>query len=130
MDVQNPTRNTMQQLAEKYHFHELSIEDSLSKIEIPKIDKYAGSAGLPASIIYDTSFIPAFLQSFILFSNSCLMSSSSLVVGDFRLFPCFYVQEREGYQSLFQIFLTSILHVLGLHQTFLTIMGNKDPFKK
>jgi magnesium transporter len=30
----------MQQLAEKYHFHELSIEDSLSKIEIPKIDKY------------------------------------------------------------------------------------------
>ena len=41
MDVQNPTRNIMQQLAEKYHFHELSIEDSLSKIEIPKIDKYA-----------------------------------------------------------------------------------------
>src|SRR5918995_2363799 len=85
MNVQNPTRNIMQQLAEKYHFHELSIEDSLSKIEIPKIDKYAGSAGLPARIIYDTSFIPAFLQSFILFSNSCLMSSS-LVVGDFRPF--------------------------------------------
>jgi magnesium transporter len=41
VDVQNPTRNIMQQLAEKYHFHELSIEDSLSKIEIPKIDKYA-----------------------------------------------------------------------------------------
>ena len=40
MEVQNPTRNIMQQLAEKYHFHELSIEDSLSKIEIPKIDKY------------------------------------------------------------------------------------------
>jgi magnesium transporter len=31
----------MQELAERYHFHELSIEDSLSKIEIPKIDKYA-----------------------------------------------------------------------------------------
>ena len=27
--------------SEKYHFHELSIEDSLSKIEIPKIDKYS-----------------------------------------------------------------------------------------
>jgi magnesium transporter len=40
IDVQNPTRNVMQQLAEKYHFHELSIEDCLSKIEIPKIDKY------------------------------------------------------------------------------------------
>ena len=41
IDVQNPTRNIMQQLAEKYHFHELSVEDSLSKIEIPKIDKYS-----------------------------------------------------------------------------------------
>ena len=41
MDIQNPTRNVMQELAEKYHFHELSIEDSLPKIEIPKIDKYA-----------------------------------------------------------------------------------------
>ena len=41
IDVQNPTRNIMQQLSEKYHFHELSIEDSLSKIEIPKIDKYS-----------------------------------------------------------------------------------------
>ena len=41
IDIQNPTRNVMQGLAEKYHFHELSIEDSLSKIEIPKIDKYA-----------------------------------------------------------------------------------------
>ena len=41
IDVQNPTRNIMQQLAEKYHFHELIVEDSLSKIEIPKIDKYS-----------------------------------------------------------------------------------------
>src|SRR5919108_5653117 len=41
IDVQNPTRNVMQELAERYHFHELSIEDSLSKIEIPKIDRYA-----------------------------------------------------------------------------------------
>lgn len=41
IDVQNPTRNIMQQLSEKYHFHELSVEDSLSKIEIPKIDKYS-----------------------------------------------------------------------------------------
>jgi magnesium transporter len=40
IDVQNPTRNVMQQLAERYRFHELSIEDCLSKIEIPKIDKY------------------------------------------------------------------------------------------
>jgi magnesium transporter len=40
VDVQSPTRNVMQQLAEKYQFHELSIEDCLSKIEIPKIDKY------------------------------------------------------------------------------------------
>jgi magnesium transporter len=41
VDVQNPTRKIMQELAEKYRFHELSIEDSLSKIEIPKLDKYA-----------------------------------------------------------------------------------------
>jgi magnesium transporter len=40
IDVQSPTRNVMQQLTEKYQFHELSIEDCLSKIEIPKIDKY------------------------------------------------------------------------------------------
>ena len=41
IDVQNPTRNIMEELSEKYHFHELSVEDSLSKIEIPKIDKYS-----------------------------------------------------------------------------------------
>ncbi|MGD1834525.1 MAG: magnesium transporter CorA family protein [Nitrososphaeraceae archaeon] len=40
IDVQNPTREKMDELGKQYPFHELNIEDSLSKIQIPKIDKY------------------------------------------------------------------------------------------
>ncbi len=40
VDVRNPTREKMHNLGSKYSFHELNIEDCLSKIQIPKIDKY------------------------------------------------------------------------------------------
>ncbi|HVP82088.1 MAG TPA: magnesium transporter CorA family protein [Nitrososphaeraceae archaeon] len=40
IDVRNPTREKMFNLGRKYSFHELNIEDCLSKIQIPKIDKY------------------------------------------------------------------------------------------
>src|SRR5574339_7010 len=40
IDVRNPTREKMHNLGRKYSFHELNIEDCLSKIQIPKIDKY------------------------------------------------------------------------------------------
>ena len=40
VDVRNPTREKMTNLAKRYSFHELNIEDCLSKIQIPKIDKY------------------------------------------------------------------------------------------
>ncbi len=39
IDIQNPTRKKLLGLA-KYHFHELNIEDCLSKIQIPKLDSY------------------------------------------------------------------------------------------
>ena len=40
VDIQKPTRKKLKLLEGKYPLHELNIEDSLSKIQIPKIDKY------------------------------------------------------------------------------------------
>jgi len=40
IDIQKPTRKKLKLLEGKYPFHELNIEDSLSKKQIPKIDKY------------------------------------------------------------------------------------------
>jgi len=40
IDIQKPTRKKLKMLEGKYAFHELNIEDCLSKIQIPKIDKY------------------------------------------------------------------------------------------
>ena len=39
-DIQKPTRDKMSTLEQLYPFHELNIEDCLSKIQIPKIDRY------------------------------------------------------------------------------------------
>ena len=36
------TQNQMSELKQKFRFHELNLEDSLSKIQIPKIDRYDG----------------------------------------------------------------------------------------
>lgn len=38
--MQKPTRDKMHVIEKEYNFHELNIDDSLSKIQIPKIDKY------------------------------------------------------------------------------------------
>ena len=40
IDVRNPTREKMNKLEQHYSFHELNIEDSLSKMQIPKVDRY------------------------------------------------------------------------------------------
>jgi magnesium transporter len=40
IDIQKPTRKKLKMLEGKYPFHELNVEDSLSKIQIPKIDRY------------------------------------------------------------------------------------------
>jgi magnesium transporter len=40
IDVRNPTREKMNRLEQHYSFHELNIEDSLSKMQIPKVDRY------------------------------------------------------------------------------------------
>ena len=40
IDIQKPTRKKLKMLEGKFPFHELNIEDCLSKIQIPKIDKY------------------------------------------------------------------------------------------
>jgi magnesium transporter len=39
INIQRPTREKLMKLA-KFPFHELNIEDCLSKIQIPKIDSY------------------------------------------------------------------------------------------
>lgn len=40
INVQKPTREEVAAIVEEFRFHELNIEDSLSKIQIPKIDRY------------------------------------------------------------------------------------------
>ena len=40
IDIQKPTREKLYAIGKKYNFHELNIEDCLSEIQIPKIDKY------------------------------------------------------------------------------------------
>ncbi|MFZ0740028.1 MAG: CorA family divalent cation transporter, partial [Nitrososphaeraceae archaeon] len=42
INIERPTRDTMENLLANrgFHFHELDIDDCLSKIQIPKIDKH------------------------------------------------------------------------------------------
>ncbi len=39
-DIQKPTRDRINMLGKQYPFHELNLDDCLSKVHIPKIDKY------------------------------------------------------------------------------------------
>ena len=39
-DIQKPTRENISTLSSQYSFHELNLDDCLSKIHIPKVDKY------------------------------------------------------------------------------------------
>ena len=40
IDLQNPDRDDVEKLAEKYNFNELNIEDCMTKFELPKLDSY------------------------------------------------------------------------------------------
>ncbi|MDQ3848889.1 MAG: magnesium transporter, partial [Thermoproteota archaeon] len=40
IDIVEPNREQMKKLARRFPFHELNLEDCLSKIQIPKIDRY------------------------------------------------------------------------------------------
>ncbi len=40
INIQNPTREKMNMIGEKFSFHELNIDDCLSKFQLPKIDRY------------------------------------------------------------------------------------------
>jgi len=40
IDLQNPNRDDVKKLAEKYHFNELNIEDCMTKFELSKLDNY------------------------------------------------------------------------------------------
>ena len=39
-DLQNPDRNDVEKLAQKYNFNTLNIEDCMTKFELPKLDSY------------------------------------------------------------------------------------------
>jgi len=41
IDIGRPNKGDMKELAQRFHFHELNLEDCLSKIQIPKIDRYS-----------------------------------------------------------------------------------------
>ena len=38
--MQNPDRTDVEELAKKYHFNSLNIEDCMTKFELPKLDSY------------------------------------------------------------------------------------------
>ena len=40
IDLQNPDREEVEELAEKYNFNALNIEDCMTKFELPKLDSY------------------------------------------------------------------------------------------
>ncbi|WP_428326364.1 magnesium transporter CorA family protein [Nitrosopumilus sp.] len=40
VDLQNPDRNDVEELAKKYNFNALNIEDCMTKFELPKLDSY------------------------------------------------------------------------------------------
>ncbi|HJJ22843.1 MAG TPA: magnesium transporter CorA family protein [Nitrosopumilus sp.] len=40
IDLQNPDRNDVEELAKKYNFNKLNIEDCMTKFELPKLDSY------------------------------------------------------------------------------------------
>ena len=40
IDLQNPDRTDVEELAKKYHFNALNIEDCMTKFELPKLDSY------------------------------------------------------------------------------------------
>jgi magnesium transporter len=40
INIEKPTQEKMKILGLHYHFHELNLEDCLSKIQIPKVDRY------------------------------------------------------------------------------------------
>jgi magnesium transporter len=44
IDIVKPNRDEMRKLSERFPFHELNLEDCLSKIQIPKIDRYEDHA--------------------------------------------------------------------------------------
>jgi magnesium transporter len=44
VDIVKPNRDEMNKLSERFPFHELNLEDCLSKIQIPKIDRYEDHA--------------------------------------------------------------------------------------
>ena len=44
IDIKDPDREALNTLGEIYHFHDLNIEDCLSKIQLPKIDRYEDHA--------------------------------------------------------------------------------------
>lgn len=41
LDLQNPDRTDVEELANKYHFNALNIEDCMTKFELPKLDSYS-----------------------------------------------------------------------------------------
>ncbi len=44
IDIKQPDRQDMNILGQIYHFHDLNLEDCLSKIQLPKIDRYEDHA--------------------------------------------------------------------------------------
>ena len=40
IDMQNPDRTDVEELAKKYNFNALNIEDCMTKSELPKLDSY------------------------------------------------------------------------------------------
>jgi len=76
IDLQNPHRKDVEQLAEKYHFNALNVEDCMTKFELPKLDSYEDHIFLilhfpPLAVIKG---MPKFSQLSIFMGNNFLIT--------------------------------------------------------
>ena len=136
INVQNPTREKMNELGKQYPFHELNIEDSLSKIQMPKIDKYDDHVFVilrfPTGIIDDN--IPRISQLSIFIGSNYLVTVHQ---GDLKpltelLQLCKHDRSESDKQAIMGKSSGYLLHAIidalvdDLFHVLMKIMGNLD----
>ncbi|MEM0365042.1 MAG: magnesium transporter CorA family protein [Candidatus Nitrosocaldus sp.] len=62
IDVNDPNRSILTSLADIYNLHPLNVEDCLSKIQVPKIDKYANSIFIVMHYPFYSNGVPKNIQ--------------------------------------------------------------------
>lgn len=96
-DIQNPTREEIDKLGEKYDFNDLNLDDSISKIQLAKIDNYTDHSFIiyhfPPLVIKRS--MPKFSQLAVFVGKDFLVTIHS---GDLKPLVDIFVQCRDNEQ--------------------------------